>query len=310
MTAPASQNLEQHAQDLEACQAILSKGSKSFVAASRMLPKRLRHDTAALYAFCRVSDDAVDLGQDPQAAIAQLCGRLDRLYAGNPDDDPVDRAFGRVVHAYGIPKTIPRALIEGFEWDADRRRYHTQAELEAYCARVASTVGVMMILLFGERDKVLLARGCDLGLAMQLTNICRDVGEDARAGRVYLPLDWLHEAGIDVDRFVARPEHSPALAKVVARTLALANDYYRRADQGMGLYPRDCRLGVYSARLIYAAIGRVIARHGYDAVSSRAYTSKLHKLLLLARALPVTLRRRGHSDDPVCPAVQFLVDAV
>jgi phytoene synthase len=300
----------QHDKDLQACHKILAEGSKSFVAASRMLPKRLRADTAALYAFCRVSDDAVDLGGDAQAAIARLCERLDRIYAGHPEDDPVDRAFGQVVQRYGIPKTIPRALIEGFEWDAERRRYRTQTDLEAYCARVASTVGVMMTLLFGERDDLLLARACDLGLAMQLTNICRDVGEDARSGRVYLPLDWLAEVGIDADTLLAKPEHSAALATVVKRTLALANDYYRRADRGMGLYPRDCRIGVYSARLIYAQIGRVIAKNGYDSVSSRAYTSKARKLLLLARSFPVVLRRRRRHVAPVCPAVQFLVDAI
>jgi len=182
------QSAEARRADIHACHEILTRGSKSFVAASRLLPKRLHDRTAALYAFCRVADDAVDLGTDVPAAIARLLERLDRVYAGRPEQDPVDRAFCEVVHTCGIPQAVPRALIEGFEWDAERRRYATERDLEAYCARVAATVGVMMTLLFGERSKVLLARACDLGLAMQLTNICRDVGEDARAGRMYLPL--------------------------------------------------------------------------------------------------------------------------
>jgi phytoene synthase len=296
--------------DVRACHDILTRGSKSFVAASRLLPKRLHDRTAALYAFCRVADDAVDLGSDVQAAIVRLLERLDRVYAGCPEQDPVDRAFCHLVHTCGIPQAIPRALIEGFEWDAERRRYATAQELAAYCARVASTVGVMMTLLFGERSPVLLARACDLGMAMQLTNICRDVGEDARAGRMYLPLDWLAEAGLDADRLIAQPAHSPALASVVKRVLDLADASYRRADLGMTLYPYDCRLGVRAARLIYAEIGRVVAKNGYDSVSTRAYTSKARKLLLLVRALPVLFKLRRNNDDPAHPAVRFLVEAV
>lgn len=300
----------QHQEDVRACHAILAHGSKSFVAASRMLPKRLHDRTAALYAFCRVADDEVDLSDDAAAGLARLHGRLDRIYAGTPDPDPVDRAFCHLVGEVGIPRALPAALLEGFAWDAEHRRYATMVELEAYCARVASTVGAMMSLVFGVRSPLLVARACDLGLGMQLTNICRDVGEDARAGRVYLPLDWLAEVGLDGDRLVARPEPSPALAKVVERTLALADTFYRRADGGMRLYPRDCRLGVRAARLIYAEIGRVIARHRYDSVSTRAYTSKARKLLLLARAWPSVYWPGPVDEAPPAPAAQFLVDAV
>ena len=309
MSLPARSEEERRA-DIRACHEILTRGSKSFVAASRMLPARLHDRTAALYAFCRVADDAVDLGEDARRELERLHGRLDRIYAGRPDPDAVDRAFCDLVHELEIPRAIPAALLEGFAWDAERRRYQSQPELEAYCARVASTVGVMMTLVFGARSPVLLSRACDLGLAMQLTNICRDVGEDARALRVYLPLAWLAEAGLDADALVARPEPSPALAGVVKRTLALAESFYRRADGGMRLYPRDCRLGVRAARLIYAEIGHAIARNRYDSVTTRAYTSKTRKLLLLTRALPVLLWSGRPTDEPAAPAAQFLVDAV
>lgn len=295
--------------DLRVCHDILERGSKSFVAASRLLPKRLHDRTAALYAFCRVADDAVDLGRDVHAAIARLCERLDRVYAGRPEEDPVDRAFCDLVFACRIPRAIPAALIDGFAWDAERRRYPGEDDLAGYCARVASTVGAMMALLFGERSPALVARACDLGLGMQLTNICRDVGEDARAGRVYLPLDWLREAGLDPEALLASPRASAALGGVVKRVLGVADRCYRRADSGMTLYPYDCRLGVRSARLIYAEIGRVVARNGYDSVSRRAYTSKARKVLLLAKALPVLLWWRKPEQAPAHPAVQFLVDA-
>jgi len=166
-----------------------------------------------------------------------------------------------------------------------------------------------MAMLFGERSPTLVARACDLGLGMQLTNICRDVGEDARAGRIYLPLGWLREAGVDWEALLATPRPSPALASVVKRTLDFADRCYRRADTGMTLYPYDCRLGVRSARLIYAEIGRVVARNGYDSVSQRAYTSKARKVLLLTKALPVLLWWRKQDQADAHPAVRFLVDA-
>jgi len=301
---------QQHDADIRICHGILEHGSKSFVAASRLLPKRLHDRTAALYAFCRVADDAVDLGSDVHAAVARLYERLDRVYAGRPEEDPVDRAFCSVVTECEIPRAIPAALIEGFEWDAEKRRYQGEDDLADYCARVASTVGAMMALLFGARSPKLLARACDLGLGMQLTNICRDVGEDARAGRVYLPLGWLREAGIDPEAFVASPEASPALGRVVKRVLDFADACYRRADLGMTLYPYDCRLGVRSARLIYSEIGRVVAKNHYDSVSRRAYTTKARKLWLLAKALPVLLWWRRREQAAPHPAVRFLVDAV
>lgn len=303
---------ERRRADLRACHAILARGSKSFVAASRLLPKRLRDHTAALYAFCRVADDAVDLvgpGGDVSSAIALLDERLRCVYAGQPQAAPVDRALCDVVFACGIPPDLPAALIEGFAWDAERRRYQSEDDLAAYCARVAATVGAMMVLLFGERSPALLARACDLGLAMQLTNICRDVGEDVRAGRIYLPLAWLREAGISPDDLVASPRNSPALAQVVKRVLAWADTCYRRADLGMTLYPYDCRIGVRSARLIYAEIGTIIAKNGYDSVSRRAYTSKPRKLWLLAQALPVLLWRKKSPPLPAHPAVEFLIAA-
>jgi phytoene synthase len=309
MEAPARSERERR-EDIRVCHGVLATGSKSFVAATRMLPKRLRDRVAALYGFCRLSDDAVDLGTDSQQALAGLHERLQRIYAGRPHDNPVDRAFCDLVHEIALPQAIPAALLDGFAWDAERRRYQTAPELEGYCARVASTVGVMMSLVMGVRSPQLLARNCDLGLAMQITNICRDVGEDARAGRVYLPLDWLAEAGIDADAFVARPEPSPALAGVVKRALALADKYYRRADGGIPLLPRDCRQGVKAARLIYADIGRVIARNKHDSVTTRAYTSKARKLVLLLRASAVHLWPGRPNLEPPAPAVQFLIDAV
>jgi phytoene synthase len=296
--------------DLVVCQRILAAGSKSFAAASRILPKHVREPTAVLYAFCRVADDAVDLGENVPAAIISLRSRLDHAYAGMPENDPVDRALSLVVTHFRIPRALLDALLEGFEWDADKRRYATVDELARYCARVASTVGAMMNLLMGSRSESALARSCELGLAMQLTNICRDVGEDARNGRIYLPLDWLQEANINIEAFLAEPRFTPALGEVVKRVLALADWYYRRAKDGVRLLPRNCRVGVRAAQLIYSEIGRKVAQNGYDSVSRRAYTTKTRKLTLLLRALPSYAWWGTAHPLPPVEATEFLIAAV
>ncbi len=298
------------ATDLATCAAILRDGSKSFATAAWLLPPRLRGPAAAVYAFCRVADDLIDQGGEVERALAALHQRLAAIYAGAPQDDPVDRAFAWAVATYRIPRAVPAALLEGFAWDQAGRRYATLDELLGYCARVASTVGVMMTLLMGERRAPVLARACELGLAMQLTNICRDVGEDARYGRLYLPLDWLAEAGLAPATFVADPRPSRALATLVERLLAVADGFYRRADAGISHLPRDCRLGIRAARLIYADIGRVIRAADYDVVGRRAFTSAARKLWLLVRSLPVVLWPARPVDAPAEPSVAFLVDAV
>ena len=192
--------------DLNACADLLRGGSRSFFAASLLLPRRVHEPATALYAFCRVADDLIDNGGgDPAAALLALRARLDAAYAGRPRPAAADRALAATVLRHAIPRTLLDALLEGFAWDAAARRYDSLADLEAYAARVAGAVGAMMAMLMGERSAEGVARACDLGIAMQLSNIARDVGEDARAGRLYLPLDWMRAAGIDADAWLAPP---------------------------------------------------------------------------------------------------------
>ncbi|MEM6943248.1 MAG: squalene/phytoene synthase family protein, partial [Pseudomonadota bacterium] len=147
-------------------------GSKSFYAASLVLPARVRDPAYALYAFCRLADDAVDLA-GARGTAAGLLARLGRLYAGSPADHAADRAFAHVVQRHRIPMDIPAALIEGLAWDEAGRRFETLRDVEDYSARVAASVGVMMTLIMGERRAEVLARATDLGTAMQLSNIAR-----------------------------------------------------------------------------------------------------------------------------------------
>jgi phytoene synthase len=206
---------------------------------------------------------------------------------------------------------LPDALLEGFLWDTQQRRCETLADVEAYAARVAATVGAMMALVMEVHDADALARACDLGVAMQLTNIARDVGEDARAGRLYLPRQWLIEVGIDPEAWLREPRFSPAIATVIERLLGAADTLYQRAEHGIAALPRDCRPAIRAARLVYAEIGEQLRRDGLDSVNRRVVVSKQRKLALMARAASAAVLSAGRpaAPLPVLPAVQFLVDA-
>ncbi len=297
------------AADLAACRATLRGGSRSFFAAGLLLPPRVMRPATALYAFCRVADDLVDGGGGAGALVA-LHRRLDGIYAGDPGDDPADRALSAVVAAHRVPRVLLDSLLEGFAWDAAGRRYEDLAALQDYAARVAGTVGAMMAVLMGVRDPDVVARACDLGIAMQLSNIARDVGEDARAGRLYLPRLWLREAGIDPEAWLARPVFTPALGAVVLRLVRTADRLYARADAGIAALPRDCRPGIGAARRLYAAIGHRVAAAGGNSVDRRAVVPFPAKLGLLAGAVGAAVRPGGMVVAPPVPAARHLVAAV
>lgn len=296
--------------DIAHCRALLRNGSKTFYAASFLLPRWLREPASALYAFCRLADDSIDVDGGCLKAIDDLRVRLDHAYHGRASTNPVDRAFAATVRTFNVPRELPEALLSGLEWDATGRRYHDLAELNAYAARVAGTVGAMMAVLMGVRSPQLVARACDLGIAMQLTNIARDVGEDARLGRIYLPLSWMREAGIDADAWLRDPRFTPQLGSVIARLLDVADDYYARADVGIARLPASCRPGIRAARTLYAEIGHQLRRDQYDSVTSRTVVSTQRKLHLLARAAGMSRAKGAQLDAPCNAQAQFLVDSI
>ncbi|MEL6689209.1 MAG: phytoene/squalene synthase family protein [Pseudomonadota bacterium] len=300
--------------DMEACREAIRHGSLSFHTASKLLPSRVRDPALALYAFCRLADDAVDLGDDETAAVLSLQERLNLAYEGRPKNTPYDRAFAAMVEEHEMPRALPEALLEGLAWDALGKEYQTLSGVFAYSARVAAAVGAMMTVLMGVRDANALARACDLGVAMQLTNIARDVGEDVRMGRIYLPRDWFGEAGIEPEAFLADPLPTPEIRRMVKRLLAEADRLYLRAEAGVPQLPRTARPGINAARLVYAGIGSQIRANGFDSISHRAVTTKRQKLGWVGQALvrsgvgmlmpqPATLFARP------LPEVAFLVDA-
>ena len=296
--------------DFAACEAMIRTGSLSFHAASLLLPKGVRDAAYALYAFCRIADDQIDLHGGQEHAIGRLKGRLDSLYGGTPEDTPVDRRLADVVRAYGVPRLAFDMLLEGLSWDAAGRAYHTLDDVEAYAERVAGSVGAMMAALMGVRGLAMGSRACDLGVAMQLTNISRDVGEDARLGRLYLPRAWLREEGVDPDRWLAAPRFTPAIGRVTARLLRRAEDRYRRADEAIARLPLAFRPAIGAARLIYAEIGTAVAGRGFDSVSGRSRVSGARKSQLAARALVQALRPPGASLGGAADAPRALAEAL
>ncbi len=305
--------------DLAACREAIRTGSYSFHAASRLLPARVRDPALALYAFCRLADDAVDEGGDKVGAVLSLRDRLDLVYAGRPQNAAADRAFAAVVAAHEMPRALPDALLEGFAWDAANRRYQSFDDLCGYGARVASSVGAMMCVLMGVRGADALARACDLGLAMQITNIARDIGTDARMGRIYVPKAWADELGLKDGAIFDAAQNASLppdvrLTEITQRLLEEADLLYLRATAGVPALPLRSRPAIYAARHIYAGIGGAIARMGYSALHQRAHTTKPQKLGWLALSamraaastllpVPARLHARPH------PECAFLVDA-
>ncbi len=300
--------------DLEHCREAIRHGSLSFHAASKLLPASVRDPSLALYAFCRLADDEVDEGDHKTGAVLRLQERLDAAYAGQPRNAPEDRAFAAIIEEFEMPRALPEALLEGLAWDADERRYDDLSGVRAYSARVASAVGAMMCVLMRVRDPDALARACDLGVAMQLTNIARDVGEDARMGRIYLPMDWLAAADIDPLNFTRDPLPDTAVRGMVKRLLSEANRLYLRSEAGINVLPLPSRTGIWAARLIYAGIGTQVRKQGHDTISMRARTSTTQKLGWLMQA---GLRSAGSVVMPRSAViyakpldeVRFLVDA-
>ena len=309
---PPRSNANPHASvaDVAHCRSTLQGGSRTFFAASLALPKSVREPATGLYAFCRMADDAIDHGRDRAAALAGLHARLECIYAGSPHDVAADRAFADCVSRFDIPKAFPLALLEGFAWDAAGRHYDNFSELRAYGVRVAGTVGAMMALVMKVRERDLVARACDLGVAMQLTNIARDVGEDARCGRLYLPRDWLQEAGLDADAWLARPIFDVRLGAVIARLLEAAEDLYARSEAGLARLPPPCRPGMFAARLLYAEIGREVARRGFDSVSGRAIVPWRRKARILAEAMRAAKRPVAPFAPAMLEEAAFLVEAL
>ena len=276
----------------------LTEGSRSFAAATTLFTRRTRDSVTLLYAWCRYCDDRID-GQElggamvPPAAslatIAVLEAATRDAYGTGPLPHPAFAGLRRVAGTHLLPMHYPIAHLDGFRMDVEGRRYDRIEDLLQYCYHVAGVVGLMMASVMGVRDPAVLDRACDLGVAFQLTNIARDVIDDAQSGRVYLPLDWLADAGLSPDGLAAAPR--PALAQVVQRLLQTAEPYYASAACGTALLPHRSAWAVATAQAVYRDIGMEVLRRGPAAWDQRVFTSRARKLRLMLRAGITVLAR-------------------
>ncbi|MEZ4359915.1 MAG: phytoene/squalene synthase family protein [Kofleriaceae bacterium] len=288
-----------HALAKRTADATFAHHSKSFSLAATILPPARRDDAAVVYTYCRRVDDAVDeaaSADDARAAIATLRAELDALYGGAALADPVLARMAQIARARRVPRHYPAELIAGMEMDALGARYRTVDDLLTYAYRVAGVVGLMMCHVLGVRDDRALVPATHLGLAMQLTNICRDVAEDWGRGRLYLPDELLvgpaaralgerAAAGEPLPRDAA-----PALAAATRELLALADRYYRSAERGLPQLDWRSAFGVRAARHLYAAIGDRVAARGCDPLAPRAVVPRWKKFALLGLAAAGALR--------------------
>ncbi|WP_338770309.1 15-cis-phytoene synthase CrtB [Massilia sp. METH4] len=280
----------------------INVGSKSFAAAAKLFDPATRRSVLMLYAWCRHCDDVVD-GQDlgfgsaaPAPEEAQrLLGTLEddtrRAYAGETMQDPACAAFQEVALRHGIAPRFAFDHLAGFAMDAHQQRYETIDDTLRYCYHVAGVVGLMMASIMGAKEEAVLDRACDLGLAFQLTNIARDIVDDAAIGRVYLPAQWLREAGIPAGE-IAMPRHRAALARVAARLVEHAEPYYDSAADGIAALPLRSAWAIATARYVYRQIGIEVKRRGAHAWDERVGTSKAMKLWLLAKGSALALKSR------------------
>lgn len=290
--------------DMALCRQMIRQGSKSFHLASLLLPSAIRGNARSLYGFCRMADDLVDAAASPQSAVDQLSSRLDQIYAGSPGDEPVDRAFADVAHRYAIPRAVLDALIEGFAWDAQNRSYQSLSDVSAYGVRVAGTVGVMMSLIMGVRNAEALARAIDLGVAMQFSNIARDVAEDARMGRVYLPSDLLAQTNCTAADVLKDPFKG---AEAAMQLVDGADVIYERAASGIAMLPCSCRASINTARLLYREIGWKVRSQNH---MGRAVVAMPRKLALAGKAILESFMLPEPQALDCLPEGQFLLDEV
>ncbi len=295
----------------EYCEQVTKLHAKSFYFAAKFLPPLKRRAVYPIYAFCRHVDDEIDelgAGNEAEAifAVKRWKSDLEEVYAfakmpkrelAKPQiDQPksetenrkpktknqvlVFRAWQDLLKTYNIPQNLPLELIEGVLMDTSVKRYQTFDELYVYCYRVASTVGLMSSEILGYADKSALEKAEAMGIGMQLTNILRDIKEDALMGRIYLPQEDLRRFNVSEEQIFAN-EFDANFAALMKFQVERARSFYREGEKGIALLEKDSRFTVLLASRIYAKILDEIEKLHYDVFAKRAHTTKSQKLLAI-----------------------------
>lgn len=261
------------------CEQIISVHSRTFYTASSLLPSPKRVASRVLYAFCRIVDDTVDRpGISPRTELAALKHK----YFSHPPThaDPVSLAWSDIRHRYQIPEKYSYQLIHGVATDLEKTRYQTFGELAEYAYGVASTVGLMSMHIIGFSGEEAIPYAVKLGLALQITNILRDVGEDAAMGRIYLPQEELAAFGITEEEIHAGVV-SERWREFMRFQIERNRELYRQAWAGIAMLHADGQFSIAAAARLYAAILDDIEAHNYDVFSRRAHVSGWKKAVML-----------------------------
>ena len=279
---------------------VFAKHAKTFNAASVFLSPSQRDDAAVVYAFCRLVDDLVDEASDPEVG-RRAVEELSEMLHGRRSPSPLMAAFLEVAERCALPLQAAQDLIDGVVSDIGEVTLVDDDDLVQYGYAVAGTVGLMMCGVIGVREPWALSHAIDLGIGMQITNICRDVVEDAHRGRIYIPSRRLVAAGIDPEQVRIGHIDGQAMAPVIEDVLALADRYYASGDLGMRAIPWRPRLAIQTASRVYGAIGDVIRERGHDVTLGRAVVPKMtkvrHTIGAVMRAMCCSLLSK-HPHEP------------
>lgn len=294
----------QHMQDISSsyqyCRDLTRTHARTFYFASHVLPKAKRDACYTVYAFCRYVDDLVDVAverdnvtpQDARLLVERWQQALRDVYDGKPpgnvdgsdlDVHPILTAWADTLTKYRIPRHLPDELVEGVLMDTVVDRFATMDDLRVYCYKVASVVGLMTSEIFGYDNEQCLEQAVELGIAMQLTNIIRDVKEDADRGRIYLPQSMMQEFGVSEADVLAH-RFTPELAALLRHLIAMADEAYDIADLGILHLEPDSRLTVQLMSTNYRGILRAVERLDLNVFRARARTTTLQKLMGIPRA--------------------------
>lgn len=278
---------------------VIGRGSKSFAAATRLFPAETRNDVMLLYAWCRHCDDVID-GQQlgwgsiqtaSDEVLQHIKHRSFAALAGDPEPELPFLALADLARRHPIDRALLEDHIRGFELDVAGWQPETLEDTLQYCYHMAGTVGIMMAKIMAVQNRTTLLRASDLGIAFQLTNIARDVVEDAAAGRSYLPGEWLKATNLTVADLTEPSAHERAFP-LVQRLLEEAEPYYQSAALGVRALPRRAAWAVGTARTVYRDIGNKLLESGPGALSERVYTSGGLKFWRVLNALPGALLPR------------------
>ncbi len=282
-----------------ACRDTMKTGSLSFFLASKFLPSRARQAIFLLYAWCRHCDDVIDQDEPSmrqkslQERLTYLEDKTRQCYSASKVTckEPAFRGFQAICQRYQIPAHYPVELLRGMAMDVGEFTYESEHDLDLYCYRVAGVVGLMSCHILGVTDEKALQYADSLGRAMQLTNIARDIQEDADRGRVYIPRRWCEQLGVDQDDILHRRlDGSQALAFLAQRLVAKAEPLYREGEKGLRFLDWRTACAVAAARFIYAEIGHEVVRRGADAWQRRTWIPLRHKLRLAMKGVFLVLK--------------------